>query len=66
MSAAPFPSAPGKTSYSMSSGIFRGEVGFSASFAHRLNSDNPMALFGGISHAGGKNTAARVGVAGEF
>jgi trimeric autotransporter adhesin len=66
MAPAHFPSAPGKTSYSANTAVYRGEVAFSVSMAHRLNSDRPFALTAGVSHSGGKDTAARVGVAGEF
>jgi trimeric autotransporter adhesin len=66
MAQAPFPSAPGKTSYTAASGVYRGEVAFSASLSHRLNTGAPVALFAGVSHSGGKDTAARVGVSGEF
>ncbi len=66
MSPAHFPSEPGKTSYSVNSGIYRGEVAFSLSFAHRFDGDTPFALTAGVSNAGKGNTAGRVGVAGEF
>lgn len=59
-----FPSEAGRTSYASNVGYFRGEVGFSAGLMHRIEGD--LALSAGISYAGGKNTAARVGVAGEF
>jgi hypothetical protein len=41
-------------------------VAVSVSFAHRFDTANPFALTGAISHSGGKDTVARVGVAGEF
>lgn len=63
---APMPSQPGRTSYTSNVSTFRGEVGFSLSVAHRIRSENPFAFTAGVSHAGGRNTAARVGVAGEF
>ena len=66
MTVAPFPSAPGKTSYVVASGAFRGEIAFSASLSHRLNTDSPFALFAGVAHSGGKDTAVKAGVAGEF
>jgi autotransporter adhesin len=66
MTQAPMPSAAGRTSYAANSAVYRGEFGFSASIAHRLGDENPFALTAGVSHAGGKNTAARVGIAGEF
>ncbi len=66
MAPAHFPSEPGKTSYSANTGIYRGEVAFSVSLAHRFDGDTPFALTAGISSAGKGNTAGRVGVAGEF
>ncbi|MBC7635961.1 MAG: hypothetical protein H7251_10210 [Acetobacteraceae bacterium] len=66
ISDAPFPSAPGKISYATNASIYRGSTGFSASFAHRMNTDAPFAITGAVSFAGHGDTAARVGVAGEF
>ncbi len=66
MADAPFPSAPGKTSYAGNSALYRGEFAFSFSLTHRLNTDSPFALTAGISQSGGKNTAIRAGIAGEF
>ena len=63
---APFPSAPGRTSYTANTAVYRGEVAFSGSVAYRLNLDTPFAVTGGVSYSGGRNTAVRVGVAGEF
>jgi autotransporter adhesin len=63
---APAPSGPGRTSYAANTAVYRGEVAVSASVAHRFNTDRPFALTAGISYSGGKDTAARVGVAGEF
>jgi autotransporter adhesin len=63
---APFPSAPGKTSYAARSAVFRGEVAVSATLTHRIASDTPFAVTAGVSYAGGGNTGATVGVAGEF
>jgi hypothetical protein len=60
----PFPSAAGKTSYASNVGYYRGEVGVSASLMHRFEGD--FAVTAGVSYAGGKNTAVRAGVAGEF
>jgi trimeric autotransporter adhesin len=45
---------------------FQGQSAIGASFAHRFGSALPFALTFGISHAGGKNTGAKVGIAGEF
>ena len=66
MADAPFPSAPGRTSYATNAAIYRGEPAFSLSLTHRLNTDTPFAISLGASYAGGKDTAFRVGVAGEF
>jgi autotransporter adhesin len=59
-----FPSAPGKTSYASNVGYYRGEVGVSAGLMHRFDGD--FAVTAGVSYAGGKNTAVKAGVAGEF
>lgn len=59
-----FPSAPGRTSYASNVGYFRGEVGFSAGMMRRF--EGGFALGASVSFAGGDNTAARIGIAGEF
>jgi autotransporter adhesin len=66
LTSAPMPSEAGRTSYAANSAIYRGEVGFGASLAHRIDAGNPFALTAGVSHSGGKNTVARIGFAGEF
>lgn len=63
---APMPSGPGRISYTANASVYRGQLGIGASFAIRTNTEDPLALTFGISHAGGKNTAVRAGVAGEF
>ena len=63
---APFPSEPGKTSYTFNLANFRGQQAMGLSLAHRFGSDTPFALTAGASYAGGRSTAVRVGVAGEF
>jgi membrane protein YqaA with SNARE-associated domain len=45
-------------------GYYRGEVGVSAGLMHRFDGD--FAVTAGVSYAGGKNTAVKAGVAGEF
>ena len=59
-----FPSADGKTSYASNVAYYRGEVGFSAGLMHRF--DGAFAVTAGASFGGGKNTAVKAGVAGEF
>ena len=66
LATAPFPSAPGKTSYTANTAVFMGQVAFSASISHRLNTDSPFAVTGGFSVGGGNQVGGRVGVAGEF
>jgi hypothetical protein len=56
--------APGKTSYASNVGYYRGEMGVSAGLMHRFDGD--FAVTAGVSYAGGKNTAVKAGVAGEF
>ena len=59
-----YPSAAGRTSYASNVSYYRGEVGVSAGLMHRLEGD--FAVSAGVSYAGGRNTAVRAGVAGEF
>jgi hypothetical protein len=59
-----FPSAAGKTSYASNVGYYRGEVGVSAGLMHRFEGD--FAVTAGVSYGGGRNTALKAGVAGEF
>jgi trimeric autotransporter adhesin len=66
MANAPFPSAAGKTSYAAKTGVYRGEVAFSASLSHRLNTRSPFAFTASVSHSGGKDTGVTAGLAGEF
>jgi autotransporter adhesin len=66
LTSAPFPSAPGKTSYAANTAIYRGQVAFSASLSYRLDTSSPFALTGGVSVAAGNDVGGRVGVAGEF
>lgn len=66
LSPAPFPSAPGRTSYTANTAVYRGEAAFSASIAHRLDLASLFAVTGGLGFAGGRDIAVRVGVAGEF
>jgi hypothetical protein len=63
---APMPSEPGKTSYTFNLATFRGEQAAGASIAHRFDTGAPLAFTAGVSHAGNRNTAVRIGVAGEF
>ncbi len=60
------PSEPGKTSYTDNGSVYRGELAIGASIAHRFDTESPFALTAGLAYGGGSNTAARVGVAGEF
>jgi hypothetical protein len=66
MGSASMPSAPGRTSYVLSATRYRGEYAVGGSVMHRLNTYNPFAITGGISYGGNKNTAVKLGVAGEF
>jgi autotransporter adhesin len=63
---APMPSAAGKTSYTGTGAVYRGELAFSLGLTHRLNTEAPFALMASLSHSGGDNTGATVGFAGEF
>jgi hypothetical protein len=66
MGQAHFPSAPGRTSYVFNLATFRSEQAVGGSLMHRLPGDMPIAVTVGFSRAGARNSAARVGVAGEF
>ena len=66
MGQAPFPSAPGKTSYVLNGSVFRGEVAVGGSLMYRFNTATVIALGVGFSYAGDGNNAFRAGVAGEF
>ena len=66
MGTAPFPSAPGRTSYVANVAEFHGEVAFGLSLAHRLSTEADIALTAGYSRSSIGDDAARLGVAGEF
>jgi len=65
MGTAPTPSAPGKTTLSLSSGFFENYTGIGLAFAHRLDTETPLNIEGGFAHAGGENVG-RVGLSVEF
>jgi trimeric autotransporter adhesin len=66
LTTAPMPSNVGGVSYALNAATYRGEQAIGLSFAYRANTENPFAVTGGISYAGGDSIGARVGVAGEF
>lgn len=66
MASAPMPSAPGRLSYAVNGAVFRGEYALGASLMYRIPANVPVAVSAAFSLAGGKNNAARLGVAGEF
>ncbi len=66
MGSAAMPSAPGRTSYVFNGSSYRGERALGGSVMYRLNTNNPFAITGGVSYGGKKNTAVKLGVAGEF
>jgi len=66
LTTAPMPSNVGGVSYTLNAATYRGEQAIGLSVAYRANTDNPFAVTGGISYAGGKSVGARVGIAGEF
>lgn len=66
MTAASMPSAPGRTSWTSNVAAFRGEFAFGASFAHRFDTEFPLAATGGYAYGGGDNHGFRVGLQGEF
>lgn len=60
------PSKNGKTTVSLSTGFYRGEMALSVGMAHRLDVSAPTVLFGSYANSGGVEHVARVGVATEF
>ena len=60
------PSTPGRFSYALNGAAYRGQYATGGSMMYRLNTRNPMAVGAGFTRAGGKNSAVRVGIAGEF
>ena len=76
MPAAPMPSAPGKTTWSLNMSYITADqfnsgltnkVGFGGSLAHRIDIFKKPVMFTlGYSNGGGGFQAARVGMAGEF
>jgi len=60
------PSEPGRFSYALNGAAYRGQYATGGSMMYRLNTKTPMAVGVGFSHGGGKNSAVRVGIAGEF
>ena len=66
LTAAPLPSAAGKTTYAANFGFFKDAAAFGGSFAHRLDTNLPLALTGGIAVSGKGTLGGRVGAVGEF
>lgn len=64
MSEAPMPSRDGGVSYSVHGASYRGEYAVGGSLKYRISGGAAFDL--GVSHAGGKDTAIRAGVSGEF
>jgi autotransporter adhesin len=64
MSEAPMPSRDGGISYSLHGASYRGNMAVGASVKYRIN--RAAAIDFGISSAGHKDTAVRLGVSGEF
>ena len=65
MTAAPMPSAPGRTSWTVNVSEYHDAVGDGVSFAHRLNTSLPFMIDGGVSFSP-SNVSARIGIGGEF
>ncbi|HTG78834.1 MAG TPA: hypothetical protein VL553_04455, partial [Sphingomicrobium sp.] len=63
---APMPSSPGGVSYAVNGATFRGEYAVGGSVSYRLNTRTPTVINVGVSYAGNKNNAVRLGIAGEF
>ena len=65
-STAPMPSAPGKVTWIMNSGVYKNEAAISGSLAYRLPTPIPVALVGGVSVGFNSSVAAKGGLQGEF
>ncbi len=66
LTAAPMPSQGGKTTYAANFGFFKDAAAFGGSFAHRLDTNIPLAMAAGIAVSGNGTLGGRVGVLGEF
>ena len=66
LTAAPMPSQGGKTTYAANFGFFKDAAAFGGSFAHRLDTNLPLAMAAGIAVSGNGTLGGRVGVLGEF
>ncbi|KAF0109509.1 MAG: hemagluttinin-like protein, partial [Hyphomonadaceae bacterium] len=62
---ASMPSVAGRTAYTVNFGVFHDETAIGASFAHRFDTEKPMALTAGFSSSGNESVG-RIGIAGEF
>ncbi len=60
------PSQNGRTTVSVSTGFYRGEVGLSIGAAYRLNLSMPTVVYGSYANASGVEQLGRVGMALEF
>ena len=64
---APMPSQPGKTSWAGNVAKFKDQYAMGFAFAHRLNSNMPLAMTAGVAYTPGTgDVTGRFGMAGEF
>lgn len=66
MTSASMPSAPGRTSWTGNTAVYKGEWATGFGVAHRLNLAMPIAINAGVSLTGGNFGGARMGLNGEF
>jgi autotransporter adhesin len=66
MTAAPKPSAPGKTSWSTNLAGYRGEMATSFAVAHMFDSNYPVIFDASVGYSPGGSAGVRVGLSGEF
>jgi hypothetical protein len=66
LGSATMPSAPGRTSWAVNAAAYQGLGGISFSFAHRLDTNVPLAITGAYSNGAGVAHIGRVGLMGEF
>jgi len=66
MTAAPTPSAPGKTAWATNVAAFKGEMATSFALAHTFDTSYPVTFNASLGYAPGGSAGVRMGLSGEF
>lgn len=66
MTAAPTPSAPGKTAWATNVSSFKGEMATSFAVAHTFDTSYPVTFNASLGYAPGGSAGVRMGLSGEF